>query len=342
MKRVFFSLGVGLVFFLLNGSLYGQAFPNLFENQEPLEIKMKFSVKDIREESNDSTYVDSFLQYKNLETGSWDSLDIDLRVRGNFRLQNCYYPPLRVKIKKKKAADTPFDGYKSLKLVLPCQKGKAADGYIMKEYLCYKLFEPITPYTFQTRMVKITFENEDDRKGEPMELTGFLIEDDDDVADRFQGSILDGKKILGTLLEDSAAVRHDFFQLMIGNTDWSSMFQHNMKILQLDEKTVVPLAYDFDMTGMVNPPYSQVSNLVDIEHVTQRLYRGYCRDEALMESIRQEFLEKEDEIWSIIDAHEPIMEKVDVKMVRSYLKDFFDIMAYDQVYRNQIVMACRK
>lgn len=327
---------------LVSFSGFSQESKDLFEEQETLEIKLKFSLKDLRKESNDSTYVDSFMQVKNAETGSWDSLKIDLRVRGNFRLENCYYPPLRVKMKKKVAKGTVFQGNRSLKLVIPCTRSKGADDDIIKEYLCYKLAEPVVDYAFQTRMVKVYLEDEDDKKGEVTELVGFFIEDDDEVADRFEGEILDGKKILGTVLEDSAAVRHDFFQLMIGNTDWSSMYQHNMKILKLDSKTVVPLAYDFDMTGLVNPPYSQVSNLVDIEHVTERLYRGYCREESLMQAIRQEFLAKETEIWSLVSSYESSLDKGEFKVLNSYLKDFFIIIQDDRIFESQILMACRK
>ena len=329
------------ILFLASKGFAQESF-DLFADQEPVEIRMKFSVKDIKKDSNDSTYVESFLQYKNEKTGEWDSLDIDLRVRGNFRLSNCYYPPLRVKIKKKQAKETIFDGNRNLKLVIPCNRQNGADDDIIKEYVCYKLAEPVTEYSFQTRLVKVYLENEDDKKGETTELMGFFIEDDDEVADRFEGEILDGKKILGTLLEDSAAVRHDFFQLMIGNTDWSTMFQHNMKILKLDSKTVVPLAYDFDMTGLVNPPYSQVSNLVDIEHVTERLYRGYCREESLMQAIRQEFLEMKPELWELVGSYESMISKGDFKVFTSYLEEFFMILENDRIFENQILMACRK
>ncbi|MBN3583728.1 hypothetical protein JYB64_15110 [Algoriphagus aestuarii] len=342
MKRLFVGVPFCFLILFFATNVYAQEPIDLFADEEPIEIRMKFSIKDLKKESNDSTYVESILQYKNEKTGEWDSLDIDLRVRGNFRLSNCYYPPLRVKIKKKQAKETIFDGNRNLKLVIPCNKMNGADDDIIKEYVCYKLAEPITRYTFQTRLVKVYFENEDDKKGEINELIGFFIEDDDEVADRFGGEILDGKKILGTLLEDTAAVRHDFFQLMIGNTDWSTMFQHNMKILKLDSKTVVPLAYDFDMTGLVNPPYSQVSNLVDIEHVTERLYRGYCREESLMQAIRKEFLAKKPELYELVGSYESMINKGDYKVFTSYLEEFFLILEHDRLFESQIMMTCRQ
>ncbi len=69
----------------------------LFQNQDPLSIKLKYSIKDVKKNTNDSTYIESMLYYKN-EATEYDSLKIDLRARGNNRRENCYYAPLRLKL----------------------------------------------------------------------------------------------------------------------------------------------------------------------------------------------------------------------------------------------------
>lgn len=321
-------------------SIFAQEKSTLFSSNDPIEIKMKFSVKEIKSETNDSTYMDSFLQYKN-EKGEWDSVDVELRTRGNFRLKNCYYPPLRMKIKKKDGKGTIFEGNKSLKIVLPCTKIKNADGFIMREYLCYQLFEEVTPYVFETRLIKVTLENSDEKSGEPVQLIGFLIEDDDEVADRFGGNIINNKRIPASFMQDSATVRHDLFQMMIGNTDFSNLYQHNATALQLDEKTVVPLAYDFDMTGLVNPPYAQVSDQIEIEKVTDRLYRGFCRDPQLMQSIRQEFINSEANILKQVDLLVGTVEDRDIKFVRGFLEDFFEVLKDDRLFKAEVLNVCR-
>ncbi len=337
MKKYLSLFGV-LVF--LGFSAFAQQEELLFDSQDILSINMSFSVKKLKANTNDSTYMDSFLSYTNSD-GMQDTLEVELRARGNFRKANCYYPPVRMRLKKKEGKGNMFDGSRNLKIVFPCQTGKNADTYIVKEFLCYKLYEQVSVYTFQTRMIRVNFVNEDDKKGESEELLGFLIEDDDKVADRFDGEILENKRIIGTVLEDSAAIRHDLFQYMIGNTDWSSMYQHNMKILKLDEKTVVPLAYDFDMTGMVLPPYAQVSNLVDIESVSERLYRGFCRDEAMMMAIRDEFLEKETILFAEIAQLDPLVPGYEMKFMNNYLKEFYEILKDDKRFDFNIMSACR-
>jgi hypothetical protein len=51
-------------------------------------------------------------------------------------------------------------------------------------------------------------------------------------------------------LKDRAAVRHDFFQYMIGNIDWVSMYCHNQKIIKVSDTE--SSACDFDLTGLVS------------------------------------------------------------------------------------------
>ena len=77
--------------------------------------------------------------------------------------------------------------------------------------------------------------------------------------------------------------------------------------MKLYAKTLVLLAYDFYMTGMVLPLYAQVSNLVDIKTVSERLYRGFCRDELMMKAIRYEFLAEETLLYSEKARFEPLV-----------------------------------
>lgn len=340
MKKYFssiFAFFLGALFFQLQVS--AQEMPELFSTEEPLEIQMKFSIKDLRKQTNDSVYMDSFMSYRT-EDGTWDSLEIEIRTRGNFRLNNCFYPPIRLKVKKGNKKGTPFKGQKGLKVVFPCTKVKNAGDFVGKEYLAYKLYEQVTPYYFPTRLLKISYINEDDRKPEVQELIGFIIEDDDLVAERFGGTIYDEKKIGPSFMEDSASVRHDMFQYMIGNTDWSSLFGHNQKNLRLEGDVFVPLAYDFDMCGLVNPPYGQVSNLVDIEKITDRLYRGFCRDPELMQTVRREFLAKQEPIMQLVQD-QIYMDEGDKKLATSYLKDFFRVLESDARFENEILGNCR-
>ena len=330
--------GIAFCLFIFSG-IKAQDMAPLFASQEPLEMKMSFSIKDLRKNTNDSTYMDTSVEFKT-EDGDWEQVDAEIRTRGNFRLDNCYYPPMRLKVKKRDREGTPFSGQKGLKVVFPCSKNKNALDFVGKEFLAYKLAEEVTPYYFPTRLIKITFVNGDDRKQQEQELIGFIIEDDDLVAERFGGSIYDEKRIGPSFMADTASVRHDMFQYMIGNTDWSSLFTHNQKIMRIGETTFVPLAYDFDMTGLVNPPYAQVSDLVEIEKITDRLYRGFCRDPELMQHVRQEFLAKKDVIMSLAEK-QLYLDDSDVRNINSFLKDFFRVLESDNFFKSEVLDKCR-
>jgi hypothetical protein len=338
MKKLF-PLIVLLSFFL-GQTGFGFQTSVLFQTDDPLPIKMAFSIKDLRKNTNDSTYMDSFLMIES-SPGKWDSIPLEMRTRGNFRLTNCYYPPIRIKFKNKKINGTVFEKNKSLKLVLPCQKGKGADSYIGKEYLAYQLLEDITPYHFDTRLVQVNFTNLDDKKGGEISLLGFLIQDDDEVAARFGGKIVEGRKIPPSYMQDSATVRQDFFQFMIGNTDFSTLFLHNQKVLQLPDDTIIPLAYDFDMCGLVNPPYAQVNAQLGIKSITDRLYRGFCREDVFLQVMRQEFLAKESQFWSTVERYQPYITDTDMKMTKNFLKGFFDVLKNDRLFKDQVILACR-
>ncbi|WP_332911278.1 hypothetical protein [Algoriphagus boritolerans] len=95
------------------------------------------------------------------------------------------------------------------------------------------------------------------------------------------------------------------------------------------------------MSGLVNPPYAQVSAQLNIKSVTDRLYRGFCRDEAFLQMIRQEFLAKEEQFWNTVDAQQAYISEGDMKMTKNFLKGFFDILKNDRLFRENVLKACR-
>ena len=183
-----------------------------------------------------------------------------------------------------------------MKLVLPCRNSDEGEDYITKEYLAYKLYEVITPYHFKTRMLHIDYADVKKRKDKIYELRGFLIEDISKEAKRNDGKRLKNK--VHPLEQDAfAAIQNDFFQFLIGNTDFSSTNQHNEKLIYLKgNDAIIPIPYNFDMSGLVDASYAVVSQVqgevLDITSVRQRLYRGVMRDPNIYEEVRQHYLSK--------------------------------------------------
>ena len=156
----------------------------LYADQTPLEIKLSYSNKEMNAKTDDSTYIKTNMEF--LHEEKWNSIEVKLRARGNFRRNTCYFPPVKMKIKKDQRAGTLFDGNKSLKLVLPCKIESENNDNILQEFIAYKIYEKISPYHFKTRRVNVDF-NEIRGKKQKFSIKGFLIEDVKLVAKRHEG-----------------------------------------------------------------------------------------------------------------------------------------------------------
>ncbi len=313
----------------------------LFQDQAPVDMKLKVSIKDIKKKTNDSTFLPSLLYIKNA-AGGWDSVKISVRARGIFRRKNCYFSPIRIKISKADAKGTLLEGNKSLKLVMPCQNNDGKNPLVMREFVCYKMFEKVSPYYFSTRLSNLAFTESDGKKNKDFQLTAFFIEDDNLVAKRNHAKVMENLNLHPMALNDTNALRHDFFQLMVANTDWSTTFLHNAKLIFQEPKKYIPLAYDFDITGFVNPPYAEVSPDLGIANVRERLYRGFCRKEPVTQFVRQEYLNEEPAILGVVDSFQKDFSAKDLTDMKKYLGEFFTILKDDKQFKTMILDGCRK
>lgn len=317
---------------------------DLFDNQKTLPLKLNYSNKDLKRNTNDSTYIESNLSYQN-EDGSWANLKVDLRARGNFRRDNCYFVPVKISIKKKHYKSTKFEGHKKLKLVVPCLLEKDRNDNVVKEYIAYKLYEIISPYHFKTRFVEIELTEPRGKKEKIHNIKGFLIEDDKKIAKKFDGRIVE-RSIHPLAQEELNSIRCEFFQFMIGNTDFSNLEQHNSKLIYIDKK-IYPVPYDFDMSGLVNASYSIVSEAItnkssNMTRVTQRMYRGFKRNLKLIEQVRQEYIKSKDTILKIIDDSEPQFEnQKEFENAKKYIQSFFDILVNEKEFNSEILNKLR-
>ncbi|MFZ2905597.1 MAG: hypothetical protein WAZ98_05290 [Cyclobacteriaceae bacterium] len=332
------SFGLSLLFAFLVTHSFSQDVP-LFKTQEPLAIRATGSVKAIKKNSNDSTLVAGKFEYK--QGDQWITVPVKTRVRGNFRLKNCYFPPLKVKFKKNDVINTEFAGNKSLKLVVPCKTSSDKNDLILKEYLCYRFYETLSPYYFRTRLANLDLTETSRKKIRTYELLTFFVEDNSMVAKRSGATVIDTKGIHPTLFDERQSVRNDFFQYMIGNADWSAVYQHNSNTLQVNGK-YVPLSYDFDMAGFVNAGYAQANPTnLGTGDIRERVYRGFCKSTGVMEEVRKEFLEKEASLIAIIDDHATHFQNYEVKDMKNYLDSFFYILKSDNEFKQSIVEQCR-
>lgn len=323
----------------LIGNVFALQSSSLFGTETALEIEMATSLKDLKLSESDTVFFPSFLRYRT-ENSDWDSVEVELRARGNSRRTRCDFPPIRIKIKKKASKNTLFEGEKALKLVVPCEASESFNDLVHKEFLIYKFYEQISPYHFQTRFVNLSLTDTRGRKSKTYQLSAFVIEDDDKTAKRFDGEIADFKIIRPNLVNDTAALKQDFFSFMVGNTDWSNTSQHNVKIMERDDQKVVPIPYDFDMAGFVGAPYAVPYDYLPISTVQERLYRGICRDPELVDYVKNLFLMKEEEMLAIVQTLENEIQAKQYKVASNYISEFFEIIKDEKEFEAQIVSQC--
>jgi hypothetical protein len=320
----------------------------LFADSKPLDIALKVSIEQVKDNTGDTLYEAHLLKYRN-SNGTFDSVSTNMRVRGKFRLAECYFPPLSLKFKKEDIKGTLLEGNKSLKLVMPCKTNSQSNDLIVREFLCYKLYEIITPYCFRTRLVHLDFTEEQRRKEKNFQLKGILIEDADKAAKRFNGKILGNITATPNVLQDTADLVVSLFQYLISNTDWSSMYQHNIKLMQRGPKDlIIPITYDFDMAGMVDAGYAIVSEtgggdaIGEQNSVKDRLYRGWCRPDNVTQYVRQDFISKEEKLLAAVDGLKDELPEKQIQSVKTYIGQFFKILKDDNSFKRLITSQCRK
>ena len=122
----------------------------LYADQTPMEIKLSYSNKEVNKNTNDTTFIKTSMEF--LHEGKWASIDVRLRARGNFRRAECYFPPIKMKIKKDQYKGTIFDGNKTMKLVLPCKLESENNDNILQEFICLLYTSPSPRDRTRSRM----------------------------------------------------------------------------------------------------------------------------------------------------------------------------------------------
>lgn len=335
-----------LVFFLLTGISFAQGTSDILFSESAVNetdpaklmtLRLEIPIKTLRKETNDSTYVPSMLYFKEKET--WDSIPVKIRTRGEFRRKKCIFPPVKLKFSKKDIPNTVFDHNKKLKLVVPCRHEEAKNDNVVKEYLAYKLYEPVTPYHFKTRLVNLEWSQKASKKKSGHQLKGILLEDLDHLADRVGGDAYD-RTVHPMRLDTLNGIRNAFFQYMIGNADYSVTVGHNYKIIYHNEKFLV-IPYDFDLAGLVNADYGKSSDVQNLRFMgdqpAARVYRDSPRDPALVEQVRQEYLDNKNEILKQLERTKLFFDNEDeYAEAELYIAKFFQVLEDDKKF-NRII-----
>ena len=265
-----------------------------------------------------------------------------VRTRGNIRKKVCYYPPLKLKFKKNWLQEQGMDStFNDLKLVVGCKKGGLYTNLVLKEYLAYQLYAAFTDWSFKTQLAEIEMI---DTEGawDPIKTYGFIIENDEELAARFDGRCTKPRVMRSKSIGGEQLAKLVLFEYMIGNTDWATPNSHNIRFLRTRTyPKVIPVAYDFDYSGLVDAPYAVHRESLNIDEITQRHFLGPCTLEKKYADLIPLFLEKKDTFYQIINDFE-LLSKKERKKMTVYLDEFYKILDNPKRFKRAIVDACVK
>ena len=183
--------------------------------------------------------------------GGTKTLHVKLQTRGHFRLRqtSCSFVPLRVEFTRDEVAGTIFEGQHALKLITHCQSDREYEQFTMREYLTYRALNLLTPRSFRARLSKVSYVQSSDNKPMIARL-GLFLEDDDDVARRMEGRIMDIPRALFKDVDQDLLTLASAFKYMIGNTDFSIFALHNFRLIRTPDRKTYAVPYNFDMSGI--------------------------------------------------------------------------------------------
>lgn len=318
----------------------------LFDSDEVIRFTLKtdyallFEDREV-ESDEDPEQQPAMLSYEDVN-GDTITQELKVRLRGNFRKKHCNFPPIRLNFAKKAAKNTVFEGEDKLKLVTHCKDWDVKyEQYVLLEYLTYRMYNELTDLSFKARLVQITYEDTAGKR-KPLVRYGFLIEDDDAMAERNGGEKLEREGVQQQAMQAPEITMMSLFQYMIGNTDWAIPVLHNVRLV-VKEGEPLPYAvpYDFDFSGFVDTNYSAPSTRLPIESVKDRLYRGFCRPEEEVVSQVAVFHEKRERLYELIDGLEPLTKR-NRKDAAAYLNTFFRTLSSERRIQRAFVKNCRE
>ncbi|MEM9720132.1 MAG: hypothetical protein AAGA10_12815 [Bacteroidota bacterium] len=301
----------------------------LFSSEEIITIKLIFDMERVTQDVGEDRKAHEAMLIETNPEGKEVSSRLEISVRGNFRRQSqtCGFPPLKLDFFRKK--DPPkgvFEGQNKLKLVTHCEDGE----HVLREYLVYKLYNLISPYSFKVRLARVTYQ--DARGILPLvEEYAFLIEDDKDLAKRIGGVDVRQDTVLPTEANRDALTTLYVFQCMIGNLDWDLGLVKNIKAIDMGEEIppiIVP--YDFDFSKLVNAPYT----FPYVGGLERQVFRGICRSEEEVEKVWTYFQTQKKpvlDLYKKFDLLDPLYRKECIGTLKAFYKNIKNL---DEVQAN--------
>jgi hypothetical protein len=359
--------------------LVGARDRQLFWNTaEPFELKLQAPLAKLfaQGRTDEHAKVAGVVSYRGPD-GRPVTIDaVQVSVRGNTsrRDTECTFPKLKLDLDGAGTANSPFAGFKAIKIGTHC--GEAAAGELtprfgrlanqtspLREAFVYRLLGIAGVPTLNARPARITYIDPDAPSGQPLVRDAVLLEDDDDAVARFGAKGEIDEQAFGSARDRFAAAdtaRLAFAEAMVGNFDWCLKFtpddtfrcdaRHplwNITALDMGGGRAVPLVRDFDLAGMVtgrhawfddvfSAAFSRSGSPIDVEVIAQVQRTRSLFPRAVLEAARREFLGRR-----AAASHELDRARLDpggLRIIRQYLDAFYSAIGTEAAFYRPVLI----
>ncbi|MEM1124521.1 MAG: hypothetical protein AAGJ18_29050 [Bacteroidota bacterium] len=257
-----------------------------------------------------------------MKNGQSIEKSVELKPRGKSRRRLCEFPPLQIRFSKEELAERGIrTNHKKLKLVTHCLESQTATPSVLKEYLAYKIYQVLSPFSLDAQLLATKYEDTD--SGNILEKYAILLEDIDELAEEIGGKEIDTYSRPEGKLHDQHEHIFSLFQYMIGNTDWSLQMARNLKYIRLvDNEELVVVPYDFDFSGFVSTPYAKPNVNFGLQSVKQRVFMGSFPNKKIRRQTIEHFQKNRERIYRLLDDFNE-MDELTKFEVQAYLDSFY-------------------
>jgi hypothetical protein len=318
-----------------------KVYEGLFTETEPLHLTLQFDIKSFQRTRRQEKYQSAEMTIQVNDTFRV-AHPVRLKARGIYRRDHCNIPPFWLNIRYSGIEAQDLDGIRRMKMVIRCRGAKPYENYVLREYLTYRIYNLVSPYSYRVRLVRLTLVDTG-RNNRESEDWAFLIEPDELLARRLGARVIKSDELSMRTVNSNVMDLLSMFQYMIGNGDFSVTGRHNLRILVMASPGphgFVPVPYDFDYTGLVNTQYAVPNESLGTKTVRDRYFLGPCRNRSVHRKAIEKLQLVRDEIMELIMTFEYLPEDERADMV-AYLESFYTEVQSERFVEREIISTCR-
>lgn len=297
-----------------------------FHSEEMVKLTITTNIDQLLTNRNTDQYQDAEVVWRS-SNGNQVTLDAGIRARGKYRNRVCNFPPIKLKFSKKELTNLGYSSYNKMKLVTHClEDEEAGNQNVIKEYLAYQLYNEITDLSFRVQLVEVEYI--DSQYPEYSEKRyGIIIEHKKEMAARLNATIKeDLYNPPAAQIDADTEVKMALFNYLIGNEDYSISSYKNIEWIQ--EKTsgkLIPIPYDFDFSGFVNPSYAKAPVNHGLKSMTDRKYLGLPASNELLKQNINTFVAKKKALVQLVRTNQHL--ELDQRLTAiAYIRSFYSLL----------------